>query len=270
MLSKSLSTSEKFASLITTAPDLYEFCHALYPLMLTHTDDFGRLQGDPFTVKHVCYPASPRSLEEFAAGLTALHDVELVIWYAVAGKKYLQIQRFDPHQSGLHKRTRSAFPRVPEDSGNLPELAVSETFPEIPGQLKGTKENLTKENRNKDIQSRYATFAEEFPAERRVGGKKAKEAFGGAFEGQADIEAHFQRMMAALRQHKRSRQWSGPEPKIPLMTTWLHQERWNQILPETSKPGGSGGVPNCHHKPPCTDPAAHTKRDLHERTRGAA
>lgn len=130
MISKSLSTSEKYAALVPLAGELYEFCHALYPLVIPHTDDFGRLQGDPFTVKHACYPASLRTLDEFAAALGFLDRVKLVSWYSVAGKKYLQVENFDPHQQGLHKRTRSQFPRVPGNSGNGAEL---------PGQEKGTE-----------------------------------------------------------------------------------------------------------------------------------
>lgn len=130
MISKSLSTSEKFAALETAAGALAEFCQTLYLLLVPHTDDFGRLQGDPFTVKHVCHPSSPRSLVEFSEGLKHLHGVRLINWYLVSYKKYIQIENFDPHQLGLHKRTRSAFPRVPGISGNDAE---------IPAQEKGTK-----------------------------------------------------------------------------------------------------------------------------------
>lgn len=144
MISKSLSTSEKFASLVTIAKELAEFCQVLYPLIVPHTDDFGRLQGDPFTVKHMCFPASPRSLQEFAAALAHLHTTGLIVWYTVAGKRYVQIENFDPHQLGLHKRTRSAFPRVPGNSGN--EREHSATVPELPAQEKGTKGNRTQRN----------------------------------------------------------------------------------------------------------------------------
>lgn len=269
MISKSLSTSQRFASLATIAGDLAEFAQVLFPLVLSHSDDFGRLQGDPFTVKHQCHPTSPRSLEEFAQALRHLHEVGLIVWFATNGRHYIQICNFEKHQQGLHKRTRSAFPRIPEEA-ETPDFIGSDTFRESPGQLKGTQENLTKENRSTDIAARYAVFASEYPAERRVGGQKAKVAFAKAFDGQADLEAHFQRMMTALRQHKRSRQWNGPEPKIPLMTTWLNQERWNQVLPETRQFGDGGRVPGCRHLPPCIDAAAHTKREIDERKKGVA
>lgn len=136
MISKSLSTSEKYAGLVDAAGDLAEFCHALYPLLVIHTDDFGRMQGDAWTVKSVCYPASRRSLAEFETALGRLTCIGLIAWYEVLGKKYLQIQNFENHQLGLHKRTRSQFPRVPGISGNVTE---------IPDQ-----ENLTKEKRREE------------------------------------------------------------------------------------------------------------------------
>lgn len=131
MISKSLSTSEKRARLQTVAGRLAEFCQGLYPLMVVHSDDFGRHAGDPFTVKHVIDPTSRRSYDEFAQALQHLHDVGLIIWYDADGRKYFQIIDFDPHQPGLHKRTRSKIPEPP---------AVSATFWEIPSELNRTEQ----------------------------------------------------------------------------------------------------------------------------------
>lgn len=134
MISKSLSTSEKFAALVDTAGPLAEFCQALYPLVLTHSDDFGRLQGDTFTVKHMCFPTSPRTVAEFKTALTHLHTVGLIVRYEMQSKFYIQIANFEPHQSGLNKRTKSKFPEVP---------GSSETFQEFPSQENLTELNLT-------------------------------------------------------------------------------------------------------------------------------
>lgn len=134
MISKSLSTSEKFANLSLTKNGLAEFCQVLYVMLIPHTDDFGRLQGDVFTIKHQCFPASPRPPEDFSDALAALHNSELIIWYQVSGKQFLQITNFEPHQSGLHKRTKSHFPEIPGISGNVRE---------IPPQLKGREEKRT-------------------------------------------------------------------------------------------------------------------------------
>lgn len=134
MVSKSLSTSHKYARLNDVAGKRAEFCQAMYPLIVAHADDFGRLAGDPFTVKHLVVPSSPRKLADVEVALKALHEVGLIIWYESDGRKCIQVNDFDRHQSGLHKRTRSEFP---EPSGN---------FREIPSEEKGTEENRTEEN----------------------------------------------------------------------------------------------------------------------------
>ena len=74
MISKSLSTSERFAALHESAGKLAEFCQSLYPLLLAHADDWGCQQGDPFTIKHAVFPTSPRRLPEFTTALKK-HDL---------------------------------------------------------------------------------------------------------------------------------------------------------------------------------------------------
>lgn len=74
----------------------------------------------------------------------------------------------------------------------------------------------------------YERFTQAYPAARRVGGKLAKRAFVAAMQGKNG--AHLDAMLTALEQHKRSEQWQ--RGIVPLMTTWLNQERWAQVLPE--------------------------------------
>ncbi len=146
MISKSLSTSEKFASLSDVAGALAEFCQTLYPLVVVHADDFGRLQGDAFTVKHTCFPTSPRTIAEFSDALANLHNVGLLRLYSVESKRYIQIENFDPHQQGLHKRTQSTFPEIPGDSRKLPESIGNSGLREGKGrELKGREQNRTEE-----------------------------------------------------------------------------------------------------------------------------
>lgn len=142
MISKTLSTSQKRAELHQVVPPLAEFCQAIYPLLVAHSDDFGRLAGDAFTVKHAIDPTSPRTLSEFEAALQALNDVGLITWYPAVGRKFIQIQNFDPHQIGLHKRTASSYPDPPSgNSGNFSEV-MAETAPvaSLPIEGKGTEE----------------------------------------------------------------------------------------------------------------------------------
>src|SRR5574338_805111 len=107
MISKSLSTSQRYASLHQHAGKLAEFSQTLYVLLVTHADDYGRLDGDVFTVKHQVFPISPRKLRDFEQALYALHQARLIRWYVIADKWYIQISEFDAHQAGLHKRTEA-------------------------------------------------------------------------------------------------------------------------------------------------------------------
>jgi hypothetical protein len=129
MLSKSLSTSEKRAALHGVAGRLAEFAQQLYPLLLAHADDFGRQQGDIFTVKHAIDPSSPRSDADFAVALKCLHNVGLIIWYEVDGRKFVQVNNFDQHQVGLHKRTSSKFPEPPGTPGKFRDIPGSAVAP---------------------------------------------------------------------------------------------------------------------------------------------
>jgi len=132
MISKSLSTSRKFAALGD------EFSQVLYMLLLAHCDDFGRQSGDAFTVKHQVFPTSPRTEDDFENALQNLEgEPDLIQRYTVAGEQVLQVLGYDRHQVGLHKRTASRFPEYPGGSGKVPE---------IPSELNLTELNLIEGN----------------------------------------------------------------------------------------------------------------------------
>lgn len=138
MISKSLSTSKKYAAL--NKEPLGEFCQALYPLLVAHADDFGRLEGDVFTVHHAVIPSSKRDETEIQQALSLLDRVQLVAWYEVGGSHFLQVIDFERHQSGLHKRTSSRFPRVPGKYRKVSAIPLEEKGTELKGtEQKGTR-----------------------------------------------------------------------------------------------------------------------------------
>lgn len=136
MIAKTLSTSERWARLHDVAGKLAEFCQSLYPLLIAHADDSGRQQGDAFTVKHAVHPTSPRGLADFERGLSALAAVNLIAWYEVDGRKYIEIQDFALHQPGLKNRGNSKIPAMPDDAVGCREM---------PLEGKGTEEKRTEE-----------------------------------------------------------------------------------------------------------------------------
>jgi hypothetical protein len=133
MISKSLSTSERFASLHQQAGKMAEFCQSLYPLLVAHADDWGCQQGDVFTIKHLVHPTSPRKLPEFETALMHLHNAGLIAWYEVEGKRVVCIRGFAAHQTlkGHDKDGRKrTFPAPPE---NISDFEVSaQSRPKLP------------------------------------------------------------------------------------------------------------------------------------------
>lgn len=145
LISRTLGSSRKFAALHREAGKLCEFCQTLYPLIVANSDDFGRMAGDAFTVKHAVFPTSPRREAEFQAALVAMHNAQLIQLYSDdAGQSIIQVRQFDPHQPGLSKRTKSKFSEPPV---NFTEIRES------PKQLNGIEEKRTEENRTEPIQS---------------------------------------------------------------------------------------------------------------------
>jgi hypothetical protein len=145
LISVSLSTSERYARLHTVEPLLAEFAQTLFPLLVVHADDHGRLQGDPFTIKFQVTPTSPRSIADVEAATMALASVGMIRLYEVDGQRYLQVAKFDAHQQGLRRRTASKFPDPPSCSTTERPGNVGK-FPGIPAEEKGIEQNGIEQN----------------------------------------------------------------------------------------------------------------------------
>jgi len=124
LISRSLGSSRKFATLGANHKPS-EFAQLLFTLLVPHTDDFGRLAGDAFTMKHAVFPTSKRAEVDFEAAMDALARAGLILRYEVDGQQIAQVVDFDKHQGNLHKRTKSKFPEPPGISGNVPDFPSS-------------------------------------------------------------------------------------------------------------------------------------------------
>lgn len=134
MYAKTVSTSRRYNLLYETAGKLAEFCQALYPLLIAHADDSGRLQGDVETVRLAVCPGTPRSNKAIEEALTHLHTVKLIGWYEVEGRKVIQVIDFAEYQPGLKNRGNSKFPEMPRNAVVCRGM---------PSELKGTEQNRT-------------------------------------------------------------------------------------------------------------------------------
>lgn len=143
MLSKSISTSLRVNR-------ISEFAQLLFTWIIPHTDDFGRIDGEPEVIKALVMPFSKRKVQDFIKALIEMSQVGLIQWYRTEGKAVIEIVNSDLHQSNLiSKRTKSYFPGFGEKSELFQEIlgssgSIQEIRPYI--ELNLTKPNLTKPN----------------------------------------------------------------------------------------------------------------------------
>jgi len=143
MISKSISTSKKFGTLGS------DLSRLLFLMIIPHTDDFGRLDGDTYTIKHQIIPTLNKTEKNIEKAIEELKLAGLINTWDVYGQSVIQVTNFDKHQQGLHKRTVSKYPDEQRDNGS------SENVREIPGnsprargtELKGIEKNRTEENK---------------------------------------------------------------------------------------------------------------------------
>ena len=79
----------------------------------------------------------------------------------------------------------------------------------------------------------FEQFVQAYPASRRQRGYMAETLFLLALQ-----KVSFEMLLAAVAQHKRSEQWQDAR-LIPMLKTWLQEERWIQVLPEPRRGVGA-------------------------------
>ncbi len=233
IISRTLGTSRRFSELADRCGKLGEFAQALYPLVVVSTDDHGRMHGDAFTVKHAVWPTSHRGIGDFDKALDAMHAVGLIARYAVNDVMYLQIQGFDDHQTGLHKRRESKYPVNPGTPRNNPEKTGKNRT-----ELRTEQEQEVEQEQELPL-ARRASDAEDFSRfwdayPRKVGKDAAKLVWD---RKKPDIAL----VLAALART----QWPDDEKYIPHPRKWLYDGRWqDETQPQrptiaTSKTAGN-------------------------------
>lgn len=246
LISKSLGSSRKFHSLLRVGGKHGEFCQVLFPLLITNADDFGRLQGDAFTIKNVVLPTSQRPEKDFERALEVISEVGLIDRYVMNDDIYIQINKFDEHQPNLHKRTESRIPESPGNSGKIP--------------LNLTQSNLTESKRTHvraDGPDLFEVFWTAYPK------KKAKDAAQRAWTKRNPNDELLAVMLRALERQKQSPDWHKESGRyIPFPATWLNRAQWL----DEDDPGGDEGerADQYGHIPPCKNMQECTQRALEE------
>lgn len=90
---------------------LSPLAETLFYRLLVTVDDFGRYDGRPAMVKAHCFPIKDLAVAKCAALLQELHEAGLVVLYAVDGKPYLQMCKWE----NVPRSKESKYPAPGDD-----------------------------------------------------------------------------------------------------------------------------------------------------------
>ena len=244
MLSKSISTSRRVNL-------LDDFEKLLFTWMIPHSDDFGRLDGDPEIVKAIAMPLSKKNPKEFEKALGKIAEAGLIGWYETDHQCVIEVFQFDQHQVNLHKRTASRFPDFRDDSKAFPEfLGESGSDPRVSGKVrhnrtelnrtepKGTEPNCAQRSAlSGEGCERFEKFWSAYPK------KKSKGTAENAWVKLRPSEQLLATMLATIERATTSVEWTRDNGQyIPHPASWLNAKGWeDEYTPISTQKGGASG-----------------------------
>jgi hypothetical protein len=220
MISKSISVSRKLAK-------ISPFAALLFTWIIPHTDDGGNMAGDSETVKALVIPARPENVKDVEKAIDDLVEIGLLDRYTVNLNPFVHVIQSEKHQTLRLDRAQWIYPAWPKGDGNQTATTRQPSAAEGKG-----REGKGKED--KSYTSAFETFWSLYP--RKVAKVKA-------FQSWKHIkpnESLAKKIMTALEAHCASDSWKKEDGRyIPHPTTWLNQERWDDELKITKRPGSS-------------------------------
>jgi len=145
MISRSISTSKKLNKVSDQSALLFSW-------MISHVDDWGKIEGDPETIKGLIVPIRDSfTIKKIGDYLFELANIELIWYYKekTSENYFIEIVNFDEHQSfhGITKTPSKIDSYNPEHHLRLvtkPDLVDQQT--RCGSKLNKTKLNKTKQN----------------------------------------------------------------------------------------------------------------------------
>jgi hypothetical protein len=141
-LNKSVSVSKQVNRLSLLSQLLFTWA-------IPHLDDWGCISGDPDEyAATVCPMKKDLTTEQIADCLREQAEEGLIYWYEVNGIPIVFYPKFEQHQDGLHKRTKSGHKYPTPDECDPDDIKPLYPFTEIPGNSEKfpPKRNETKRN----------------------------------------------------------------------------------------------------------------------------
>jgi hypothetical protein len=242
MISKSISTSRKLARVSDRAALLFTW---LQP----HTDDYGRMEGDPPTVRARVVPMRKWTDEHVETALEELVKAGLLYWYEAEGEQYVEIVAFEEHQTFKNDRPRRAeYPGRPADSDGIQNVPDGNNRPRklSEGKLSEVKGILSGENPAQDLLPSNASAFIRFFSEATQAIRKVKPEIDGAKDGSliktrlkklgGEMDRLEQMAIWYLTRKKRvqdgKQNWRDEFKNPPAISTMLSTSYFNQLLSE--------------------------------------
>ena len=229
IIKESTFTSDRIASLT-------DFEFRLWIGLITQADDAGRGDARPAIIKGRVFALRDRvTVKDISSALCALAAAGCVSLYTVGGKPYYEFPSWTKHQR--IRDCKSRYPGPVESDGEIAQIAQSAqqsaaSCGELPQNAALIQSNpIQSESESEsehaqasaqvNAQDAFAQFWNAYPNHKDK--KRAESAFAKAIR-KVDLET----MLAAIDAQKRTDGWIKENGRfIPMPSTWLNGERWN-------------------------------------------
>ena len=231
IIKESTFTSDRIASLT-------DFEFRLWIGLITQADDAGRGDARPAIIKGRVFALRDRvTVKDISSALCALAAAGCVSLYTVGGKPYYEFPSWTKHQR--IRDCKSRYPGPDEDDDEIAQFAqpaqqsaaICGELPQNAALIQSNPIRIQSESESEsehaqasaqvNAQDAFAQFWNAYPNHKDK--KRAESAFAKAIR-KVDLET----MLAAIDAQKRTDGWIKENGRfIPMPSTWLNGERWN-------------------------------------------
>jgi len=194
--------------------------------LITLGDDDGRLKGSPSLIRSQIFPYDDDvKVADVDRWLKEIVAQKLVVGYCIEDECFFYHPKWDDYQHIREDRRRESAIPAPTFEFSATTTSRQPNGNQVGAKtpLKLSKDNLSKENINKDVA--FVAFWEAYP--KKVGKKAAWKAWQ-KIQYTPELASF---ILEAIHKAINSEQWQKDSGRyIPHAATWLNGERWNDVL----------------------------------------
>ena len=208
------------------------FEEVLFYRLIVNADDYGRFDGRESIINAYCFPLKELRNKQIGDALNGLVSAGMVYTYMVEAKPFLQIANWEQYQQIRAKKSKYPAP----ENGACNQLISNDIksyrnpIQSNPNPNPNPNPSIYRANSNADVlvktetldlaESWFNSFWNVYP--KKNDKKKAKERFIKICKTEED----YQKIMAGLNRTVIPQAQAEGTKYIPLATTWLNGERW--------------------------------------------